>query len=96
MTSIRINGFQSENQSERAPAPDQSLTTWEGSRREQLRRWSELTFDEILEAQEEMCDHARATIESRRRNGLPYIDPYTHQLVLGKAAVVGEEPPEPD
>ena len=37
---------------------DWSLTTWEGSRREQLRRWSELTFDEILEAQEEMADLA--------------------------------------
>jgi hypothetical protein len=37
---------------------DWSLTTWEGSRREQLRRWSELTFDEILQAQEEMADLA--------------------------------------
>ncbi len=35
---------------------DWSLTTWEGSRREQLRRWSELSFDEILEALAEMCD----------------------------------------
>lgn len=34
---------------------DWSLTTWEGSRREQLRRWSELTMDEILAAQEEMA-----------------------------------------
>lgn len=37
---------------------DWSLTTWEGSRREQLRRWSELTFDEILRAQEEMAEIA--------------------------------------
>ena len=35
---------------------DWSLTTWERSRREQMRRWSELTMDEILEAQEEMAD----------------------------------------
>ena len=62
--------------------------------REQLRRWSELSFDEILEAQEEMCDHARATVEWRRRRGLPYIDPYTGELVPG-GAVIREEPPEP-
>ena len=31
------------------------LTTWEGSRREQIRRWSKLTMDEILAAQEEMA-----------------------------------------
>lgn len=74
---------------------DWSLTTWEGSRREQLRRWSELSFDEILEALEEMCDQARATIESRRREGLPYIDPFTRQLVPGRATVAREEPPGP-
>ena len=34
---------------------DWSLTTWEGSRREQIRRWSKLTMDEILAAQEEMA-----------------------------------------
>ncbi len=33
---------------------DWSLTTWEGSRREQLRRWAELTLEEIILAQEEM------------------------------------------
>jgi hypothetical protein len=36
-------------------AIDWSLTTWEGSRREQIRRWSQLTMDEILAAQEEMA-----------------------------------------
>lgn len=34
---------------------DWSLTTWEGSRREQIERWATLTFDEILDAQEEMA-----------------------------------------
>jgi len=34
---------------------DWSLTTWEGSRREQMRRWSKLTMDQILAAQEEMA-----------------------------------------
>lgn len=33
---------------------DWSLTTWEGSRREQLRRWSQLSLREIVLAQEEM------------------------------------------
>lgn len=35
-------------------AIDWSLTTWEGSRREQLRRWAALTLEEIILAQEEM------------------------------------------
>ena len=35
-------------------AIDWSLTTWEGSRREQLRRWSELSLREIIQAQEDM------------------------------------------
>ena len=33
---------------------DWSLTTWEGSRREQLRRWAKLSLKEIILAQEEM------------------------------------------
>lgn len=35
-------------------AIDWSLTTWEGARREQLRRWSALSLEEIILAQEEM------------------------------------------
>jgi hypothetical protein len=35
-------------------AIDWSLTTWEGAEREQLRRWAELSLEEILLAQEEM------------------------------------------
>ncbi|MGB8341632.1 MAG: hypothetical protein WCE51_08580 [Chthoniobacterales bacterium] len=74
---------------------DWSLTTWEGSRRAELRDWMKLTLTQKWTALEAMCDHARATIAWRRRRGLPYIDPDTHQLVPGKAAVVREEPPEP-
>jgi len=37
---------------------DWSLTTWEGSRREQLRRWAALSLEEILLAQEEMQELA--------------------------------------
>ena len=40
---------------EKSDGIDWSLTTWEGSRREQMRRWSKLTMDEILAAQEEMA-----------------------------------------
>ena len=39
-------------------AIDWSLTTWEGARREQLRRWSALTLEEIIRAQEDMQDLA--------------------------------------
>ena len=37
---------------------DWSLTTWEGAEREQLRRWAELSLEEIVRAQEEMMDLA--------------------------------------
>jgi hypothetical protein len=33
---------------------DWSVTTWRGSRREQLRRWAALSLDEIIAAIEEM------------------------------------------
>ncbi len=33
---------------------DWNLTTWEGARNEQLKRWSKLSLKEILLAQEEM------------------------------------------
>lgn len=39
-------------------AIDWSLTTWEGAEREQLRRWAQLTLEEIVRAQEEMQDLA--------------------------------------
>ena len=39
---------------ENKPLTDWSLTTWEGARREQLRRWAELSLREIILAQEEM------------------------------------------
>ncbi len=37
---------------------DWSLTTWEGARREQLRRWSELPLERIVAALEEMGELA--------------------------------------
>lgn len=38
---------------------DWSLTTWEGARREQLRRWAELPLERIILALEEMEELAR-------------------------------------
>lgn len=38
---------------------DWSLATWEGARREQLRRWSELSLTEMILALEEMEALAR-------------------------------------
>lgn len=35
---------------------DWSLTTFEGVRREQMRRWAELTLEEIVVAQEGMAE----------------------------------------
>lgn len=52
---------------------DWSLTTWEGSRREQLKRWSELSLREIILAQEEMRElserfaQMRASTERNRK-----------------------------
>lgn len=43
---------------EKKPSIDWSLTTWEGSRRAQLRRWAELSLEEIIQAQEEMRELA--------------------------------------
>jgi len=41
------------------PEIDWSLTTWEGAEREQLRRWAQLSLEEILLAQEEMQELAK-------------------------------------
>ena len=41
--------------SKKSEDADWDLTTWQGSRREQIRRWSKLTMDEILAAQEELA-----------------------------------------
>ena len=45
---------------------DWSLTTFEGSRREQLRRWAELPLDRIIASLEEMEELAAALEEGRR------------------------------
>lgn len=47
--------------------------TWEGARREYVRRYRRLTLRQRLEALEEMCDLGRHFHEHRRREGLPVI-----------------------
>jgi len=64
-------------------AVDWSICTPEGSEREQLRRWAALPLIAKLKALEGMCDHARATVEWRESQGLPYFDPATGELVPG-------------
>jgi hypothetical protein len=41
-------------EAERAGEIDWRLTTWEGTRREQLRRWADLPLERIILALEEM------------------------------------------
>lgn len=46
---------------------DWSLTTFEGVRREQLRRWARLPLEDIIRSLEEMDDLARALGHGRER-----------------------------
>ena len=48
------------------PEIDWTLTTWEGSRRVQLRRWRRLTLRERLQAVEDMAELARRFQELRQ------------------------------
>lgn len=70
---------------------DWSLTTWKGSRLNQHREFYALPFRRKLEIIEEMADFTRAIVDWRRKQGLPYIDPYTGECVPG--VTVREEPP---
>lgn len=56
---------------------DWSLTTWEGARREQMRRWAALPLESIVAALEEMQEIAdwlhpvRAEVDGRRTSSDP-------------------------
>ena len=54
---------------------DWSLTTWEGSRREQMRRWAQLTLEEILQAQEEMAEMNEQLATARTLDNDPAAKP---------------------
>ena len=48
-------------------AIDWRLTTWEGARREQLRRWAELPLENVIRALEEMEQLATRLASARDR-----------------------------
>ena len=50
---------------------DWSLTTWEGSRRDQLRRWRQMTLRQRLEALEGIAEVAAALNQGRRGSFKP-------------------------
>jgi len=43
------------------------LTTWEGARREQMRRWAELPLDRVIASLEEMAELAEEFSVDRER-----------------------------
>lgn len=73
------------------PDFDWSLTTWKGSRRKQHQDFHAIPFSRKLEIIEEMNRAVLETLESRKKRGLPYLDPSTGERVAG--SVVREEPP---
>ena len=44
---------------------DWEKTTWEGARREQLRRWAELPLDRIIASLEEMARLFEGSVEGK-------------------------------
>jgi hypothetical protein len=70
---------------EEDPDIDWSLTTWKGSRLQQHREFLALPFRRKLEVNEELFDLGSRMLEWRKSRGLPYIDPFTGELVKGTA-----------
>lgn len=54
------------------PDIDWSKTTWEGSRREKLRRWQKLSIRERLQAVEDMGEIAQRFKEMREQGKFQY------------------------
>jgi hypothetical protein len=59
---------------------DWNLCTCEGSRLSQHREYYALPFRRKLEINEEMADFSLRMLEHRKRQGLPYQDPYTSEV----------------
>lgn len=51
------------------PEINWEITTWEGSRREQLRRWQVLTLRERLQAVEDMGELAKRFRDMQQKRG---------------------------
>lgn len=82
---------------EKQAAPvDWNLTTWEGSRREQLRRWAALSLEEILLAQEEMqqiAERLTVTPAPEQDERTPRLEP---REVSQPSVIEGPVPPRTD
>ncbi len=50
---------------DRTDPVDWSLTTWEGSRREELRRWAQLPLERVVAALEEMQQINKSLSENK-------------------------------
>lgn len=76
-------------QPEPAPRPEEpgadgvdwSVCTWKGSRLAQHRAFLGLSFREKMVALEGAADLSRQLLENCRREGRPYRDPYTGEIV---------------
>ena len=81
---------------------DWSLTTWEGSRRAQLRQWRKLSLRERLCAVEEMADLSRHFADMREQGRFQDLSKTpgnsatgTPREKVGKSRAAGEEAPRP-
>lgn len=73
---------------------DWSLTTWEGSLREQLRRWSELPLESIVLAQEEMQELADQLASGSTARGVPLTAAPARRRVNAVTRVIRHGEPE--
>lgn len=70
---------------------DWSLTSWEGSRRAQLRRWLALTVRERLQAIEEMAELAARIASSPRLSERHAATDTSASVAGGGSSVSGED-----
>ena len=75
---------------------DWSLTTWEGSRREQLRRWRTLTLRERLQSLEDMADLAEHFRQMRETEKLSAGRSAQPASPASEAPAVRQTPPRYD
>jgi len=67
--------------------------TWEGSEREQLRRWRKLTLTEKLQTLEQMQSLGMKLLQRAKARGQPIIDPVSGSMVQPAMGKVAEPPP---
>ncbi len=63
------------------PTIDWTACTFDGARLQNHRQFQALSFGEKLAVIEGMNEVAVRLLEHRKRQGLPYLDPYTGELV---------------